>query len=392
MKSFRLTIKGIVMSVMAAGAFACSDSVNNDDDDENDYDYTDLISAYVDDVVVPTYADMKDNAWILFDKVTAYNATQSQENLEAVCEAWLDVRAPWELSEAFLYGPCGENGLNVDPNIDTWPFDEAGLARILEGSDPLTVAAVSGYNETLRGYHTIEYLIFEAGAPKTAQLSARELQYLVAAATVLRNDCIRVWAAWHGMDGIGSKDQGAIDQMKTIDYWDVETKYPTDSYAAIFKGAKNPYTSRFNVVEEIIDGCIDIASEVSGQKIMAPYDDQDVTLVESHYAYNSLVDFENNIISIRNAYYGYRTDKVSGWTTASAEIIDESLAAFVRSQDGGQAIHNQIVSAMDTAIDKIKNGIPYPFTENLNATAQITAAATACTNVEKAFEKIKTLM
>ncbi len=375
-----MTIKGVIMAVMAAGAIACSDSVNDDEDDGTDYDYTALIDNYVDNVVIPTYADMKDNAWILLEKVNAYNASQSQANLNAVCTAWLDVRAPWELSEAFLYGPCGENGLNVDPNIDTWPFDEAGLSQILGSSDALSVAAVSGYNETLRGYHTIEYLIFRDGAPRTTQLTARELQYLVSATTVLTYDCIRVWAAWHGMSGIGSKDLGAINAMKAIGYWDVESFYPSGSYASTFKGAKNPYSSHSNVVEEIIDGCIDIASEVAEGKIDTPYKDG-VAYVESRYAWNSLVDFTDNIRGIRNAYYGTRDNTMA----------EESLASFVRSQPGGEAIHSQIVAAMNNAITKI-GAIPYPFTNNLGAGTQIEAAVTACSDVESAFLKIKTLM
>ncbi len=396
MKSFKVTIKSLVMAAMVAGAFACSKSEGGGEGGGNEYDYTDIIDTYVDDVVIPTYADMKDNAWVLLEKVNAYNAEQSQANLQAVCNAWLAVREPWELSEAFLYGPCGEDGLNVDPNIDTWPFDEVGLAQILGGSDPITVTAVSGYNETLRGYHTIEYLIFDDGAPRTTQLSARELQYLVSATTVLRNDCIRVWAAWYGLSGISAKDQGAITGMGS--YWDVPAYLQSknaSSYAYIFKNAKRPYTSKSDVFAEMIAGCCEIAGEVSEGKIDTPNNDPNgVIYVESRYAWNSLVDFTDNIKGIRNAYYGYRTDNVEGWTSGSAEIIDNSMAGCVLAQDGGQAVHDDIVSAIDNAIARI-GAIDYPFTRTIEQNlddADINAAVTACTDVQTAFLAIKGLM
>ncbi len=395
MKSYKFTIKGVVTAVAAVGLLSCSDSVGEDEDFESDYDYTSVIDAYVDDVVVPTYADMKDNAWVLLEKVNAFNATQSQVNLDAVCAAWLEVRAPWELSEAFLFGPCGENGLNVDPNIDTWPFAQQDFDGIISSeTEPLTVAAVSGYNETLRGYHTIEYLIFADGRPKTyTSVNSRQREYLVSAATVLRNDCIRVWAAWHGMAGIGSDDLGAINAMKAIQvgagktYWDVEdylSEKGITSYAEAFKQAKSPYTSQYNVIEEIIDGCYDIAAEVSDGKILAPYEGetgegQDPTLVESRFAHNSRQDFINNIRGIRNAYYGTRDQ-----TT----IAEGSLAAYLKEQPGGEELHGQIEAAIQDAIDKITL-IPAPFINNLNAATQITAAAGACTDVGNAMLEIK---
>lgn len=391
MNFYRFSMKMFMACVLSVATIACSDSVKDDDDDDddqnNDAAYTALIDNYVDDVVIPTYADMKDKAEVLMDKIIAFKANPNNVNLQAVANAWLDVRAPWELSEAFLYGPCGENGLNVDPNIDTWPFDMVAFTAKINGTDPLTVRAVSGYEETTRGYHTLEYLVFENGNPKdveTNPLSQRELQYMESAATVLYYDCVRVWAAWNGLSNLSQADQDAINGMKQIGYWDVEdylSQIGTTSYASSFKLAKRPYTSLENVVEEIIDGCRDIASEVAESKIQSPYDEQDVTLVESHYAYNSLVDFVNNIISIENSYNCSRTGSAA----------TNSLRSFVLSKDGGDAIDEEITDAIRNAKEKI-NKITYPFTNNLQDRTNIEPAIEACSDVEAAFLKIKTLM
>ncbi len=399
MKIYKFALRHIAaIAAVAVVAVGCSDSKDPDPDDGLDYDFTSTISTYVDDVVIPTYAEMKEKSWALYEAIKTLQATPTQPNLDAVCNAWLDVRAPWELSEAFLYGPCGEDGLNVDPNIDTWPFDMVEFNSIIGNpAEELSVAKVSYYSEGTRGYHTLEYLAFEDGHPKNINTMTgspnytREMQYMVAAAEVLRNDCIRVWAAWHGLDGLNTRDQQAIASMTAIGYWDVPAYLATkgaSSYGEVFKQAKRPYTSKINVIEEIIDGCINIATEVAETKIESPYASNDVTLVESHYAYNSLKDFTDNIISIENSYFG----KLRGSNTAATLTPAEgSLASFVRSQPGGAAIDADIVAAIATAKTKI-NAITAPFALNLGDAANIQAAVTACSNVERAMAKIKTLL
>ena len=380
--------KALLLAALAIMAVSCSDSKDDNSGPgggDEPTSYTELISTYTDNVVIPTYADMKNKAWVLNEKVSSFKNDQTQANLDAVCAAWKDVRAPWEKTEAFLFGPCGDMGLDVDPNIDTWPFDMDQFETLLAGSDPLTIDKVSHYDENVRGFHTIEYLVFNAGNPRNVlsnPMSARELEYLVSATQVLRNDCIRVWTGWRGLSNLDARDQGAIDEMEIIDYWDVSdylTRLGANSYAEIFKGAKRPYTSEENVVEEIIDGITTIALEVAENKIALPASNGDVNQVESQYALNSLVDFTNNIVSIENAYNG----------TVSGVRATNSLASFVASKD--DALDEDICNAIANAKTKI-NAITAPFRNNLNDRANINAAVEACTEVERLFNQIKTLL
>ena len=106
MSFYRFSMKMFMACFLSVAAIACSDSVKDDDDGDggitnNDAAYTALIDNYVDDVVIPTYADMKDKAEVLMDKIVTFTANPNNVNLRAVANAWLDVRAPWELSEAF---------------------------------------------------------------------------------------------------------------------------------------------------------------------------------------------------------------------------------------------------------------------------------------------------
>ena len=54
----------------------------------------------------------------------------------------------------------------------------------------------------------------------------------------------------------------------------------------------------------MITGCNTIADEVASQKIGMVYTGGDPNYVESPYSYKSIVDFEDNMISIRNVWNG----------------------------------------------------------------------------------------
>ena len=110
----------------------------------------------------------------LDDAVKAFKAAPSNNAFAACANAWLTAREPWESSEAFLFGPVDEMGL--DPNMDSWPLDQAQIAQILKSQN------FSGLNwedgdsdekiegaQSLRGFHTLEYLIFKDGKARTVK-------------------------------------------------------------------------------------------------------------------------------------------------------------------------------------------------------------------------------
>lgn len=145
-----------------------------------------IIVNYTDHVVLPTYADLlADNTALntairtLANTANEYQAgtkTVADVNLafKAAAALWITAREPWETSEAFLFGPVADKGL--DPNMDSWPLDVDALKNTLasgrfdnltwEGEfdeDDETIAAV----QNVRGFHTLEFLLFYNGKPRT---------------------------------------------------------------------------------------------------------------------------------------------------------------------------------------------------------------------------------
>ena len=136
-----------------------------------DYDFTSILTQYADQVVVPTYKEMKEKAWDLYNAMLALQQdNKNQSKLDAACTAWRAVRVPWEQSEAVLFGPAGEEtGLGFDPSMDSWPLDQEDIATIITDKNLSTVEQYIGAigSESVRGFHTIELLLFKNGQNRT---------------------------------------------------------------------------------------------------------------------------------------------------------------------------------------------------------------------------------
>ena len=130
-----------------------------------------IVESYVDEVVVPTYRNLVSCNNALSDAVNRRARNPSDAAFESACDAWLEAREPWEKSEAFLFGPVDQLGL--DPNMDSWPLDQNAIVQNLNtgsfddldwsngDSDDVIEAA-----QNLRGFHTLEFLLFKDGQPR----------------------------------------------------------------------------------------------------------------------------------------------------------------------------------------------------------------------------------
>lgn len=133
-----------------------------------------VVTQYVDGVVLPTYKALKEKNEALDTAVKAFRENPSNTAFEACAQAWLDAREPWEMSEAFLFGPVADKGL--DPNMDSWPLDQTGIVNVLKSQKFNNLNWSGIYDEdneqisgaqNLRGFHTLEYFIFKDGRART---------------------------------------------------------------------------------------------------------------------------------------------------------------------------------------------------------------------------------
>lgn len=324
------------------------------------------VDTYVDRTVIPTYKSMKDKVTALQSAVNTFLSNKTQGNLDIACDAWRAARKPWEESEAFLYGPADHLGL--DPSLDSWPLEMTEINAILKNQSwgDLEDGEENEDGDQkawgVRGFHTLEYLLFRDGKNRAvADVTNAEAKYTQIVTNRLLSDTEKLYYSW-------SVD-GKVEE------------YPK-CYGDIFKEHNgNDFNSLANVVSEILDGCIDIAGEVGDAKIGDPWNkyktdkEAGVLAVESWYSWNSLTDYTDNIVSIRNSYLG----GIEG-------NRGTSISDLVKSVD--DAADQQMKDAIENAI-KMINQIPAPFRNSLDKNSEIEAAMAACSALEDALKQAK---
>jgi predicted lipoprotein len=347
--------------LMLTSALACSSSDSPANDKAGGFAShamsTQIVNDLTDQVIVSTYQLLANRLQGLSVAVKALQATTADPELKAAQQAWAAARVPWEQSEGFLFGPVDAEGF--DPALDSWPVNRTDLDSVLASSDDLTADYVSQLDPTLKGFHTVEYLLFGVGGTKKASdFNARELQYLVAASGEMASVAGRLAEAW--TKGIGGKP----------------------AWADLFKKAGSPdnsiYPSKQSAAEEIVRGMIGILDEVANGKIADPFEEQDTTLVESQFSFNSLADFKNNLRSVQNSYLG----DCSECGTSGAGLKD-----YVASEN--PELDKRIKQQLDDSIAALDK-IPQPFRDAIldsGAAGDIKAAQEAILKLQTTVEK-----
>ena len=347
--------KGIFMmglAMMGLTMFtACSSSDDKKGDEPQtaevtilDAEYDAIINQYVDQVVLPTYNDLKAKNSALYQAVVAFGDAPSDANFKAICDAWLEAREPWESSEAFLFGPVADYGL--DPNMDSWPLDQEAIVKMLESQQWNEMKWTGDYDEDDEAIAAAA-----ANAVYNAGNATAWAQYMRNTAQLLVDDVTTLCDAWN------------------------------NGYAAKFKSHNGgEFTSGLSCIEQLIDGCIDIAGEVGQAKIGDPYDlyvsgktNEALYAVESWYSWHSRDDYTNNIYSIRNAYYG-SLDKI---------VNKNSLSALVAKYNA--ELDAEVKAAITNAANAIQ-AIPQPFRNNINS-KEAQAAMEACAELSDILEQ-----
>jgi uncharacterized iron-regulated protein len=348
------TIKSIAMVAIVFATLNFVSCKRENDNTVEDAQAAAVAEQFVDNTVAPTYTALAAKAEQLASQLAALKANPTNAGVREACETFLAAREQWEMSEAFLFGAAGDFG--IDPHIDSWPLDEDAFNTLMnspamiEALDSEDGDAVAGdrLGNALLGFHGIEYILFANGQPKdVSNITANQWIYVVAVAGDLRNRCYQLEVGWIG-------DKAPKSHIEKLD--ELEIAYTVagseNSYGDNMKNAGkagSTYSSRTAALMAILQGCSDIADEVGSSKIYAAWHGEDITYIESPYSQKSIIDFHDNIVSIRNAYMG----GVEGKRDES-----KSLHNYVNKINA--SLDARVLNAIDNALAKI-DAMPAPF-------------------------------
>ena len=319
-----------------------------------------VLSGLVSNVIVPTYTKLADDVEDLektLNGLTTNNITQAQIN--KACEDFKDARENWERSEAFLMGAASD--FDIDPTIDSWPLNRSLLLAYFNNgmNDEMLEDA------TILGFHALEFILFRNGQPrKVAEFQgndtyknfekitgAQELKYAQTISTLLKQRCFQLQVAWEG-----EKNASRVSVVKAagLDYTtEAGLSYGDNLILAGQENSKSTFTSLEDAIAQVLSddegSCVGIANEVGTAKIANPFAAGDISYVESPYSYNSITDFQDNIRSIRNVWYG----------STNGAPANVSFYNFFQSVDASN-VNTSVTGAFNDAINKI-GAMPAPF-------------------------------
>jgi len=302
-----------------------------------------VLEDFTNKVAVPGYKDLADASDNLYSSLETLKDNPTEENLSAARTSWKNMRTIWEQCEGFLFGPVEDN--DYDPNMDTWPTDYVQMDSLLASSNNLEVSDIQSATLSLRGYHPIEYIIFgNHGDRKAADITARQKKYMISLATDLKGTCHDLYQSWV------ADPVNFAKQVMTAGNGSAKYAKKQEAYLAI------------------VESMISICEEVGEGKMKEPFDTRDPQLVESPYSGNSLADFKNNLVGLRNVYLGkYKedgmgiNDLVSSKNVALDNKLQTQMTAAINSFDNitvfyEDAIISQRVQAQNTmnALNELK--------------------------------------
>ena len=318
-----------------------------------------VLTNLVSNVIVPTYTDLANDVEDLEKTLNGLTpSTITQAQIDEACADFKAARQHWERSEAFLGGAASD--FSIDPTIDSWPLDRAELLDYFKGGMKAQIEDES----TILGFHALEFILFRNGQNrKVAELQgndtytnfesvsgADELKYAQQVCKLLKERCFQLQVAWEG-----EKNANRLAVVKAAGL-----PYQTEnglSYAENLVGAgqdsKSTFPSLKDAVAQVLSSdegsCVAICNEVGTAKVANPFSAGDIAYVESPYSYNSITDFQDNIRSIRNVWFG----------STNGNAAAGSFNAFFASV-GQDATNTAVTGAFNSAINAIGQ-MPAPF-------------------------------
>lgn len=329
---------------------------------------------FVEETVIPTYRALADESLALQKVLEQLGKNRNDALVKESCAKWKSARQYWEWSEAFLFGAAQR--YDIDPHIDTWPLDRTALENLL-GSEKMMADienVVPNLNNGLLGFHAIEYIIFRDGKERAAsEITADEMKYVIAVSADLALKACQLEALWTGIENVTEEKQAVLEDGEAR----LDDNFGEQMMLCGQTGSL--WTSVTAGSEQIIEGCKDIVDEVGNSKIGKPYTGEDVNYIESPHSWNSITDFYDNIVSVRNAYFGGL-----GATSAKAG----SVSAYIAGVD--KAADDALVAAIENCLKAI-NAMPHPFVKNYRD-AKVKEAIDACDVLNNALEAVRQVL
>ncbi len=341
---------GLLLTILFSSALAFSSCDPSPDGPTDKFDRGAMLQNFADNLVRPAYNDLLAKVEVFHVAVSTFNTTPTVENLNTLQSAWQDAYYQWQFTNAFNFGPAGEEGLqkSLIEEIGTFPASVTKLdANLVSG-----VWNVTDFNRDARGFPAIEYLIFGSAATKedivsTFLVAPHHKAYLTALSENLKSRIETVVNAWNTAyytEFINNKGTDAGSS----------TSHLYNEFVRSFEAAKN-----FKLGLPL--------GKRPGQTQSEPQ------LVEAYYSGKSLECLRQHLTALENIWYGRNKSGQDGI----------GFREYLEKVEGGPALiisTETQLAALHTALSAIP--------DNPSLSAQISAANPQLETLYTEFQKM----
>ncbi len=273
---------------------------------------------------------------------------RTQANLDSARQSWLDAHAVWCRTEAFVFGPAALK--NAEEQVDFFPVDPNAIQNKLASIPVFTPERVLGFSGSLKGFHLIEYLLWDsAGSKQPGDFTDTEFSYM-------RYVSDNIWDVSHALYLEWDPSRG--DYLKN--FRDAGT-------------GTSDYVSHKDVLKTMINSMIRACRELADVKLGGPL--VDPRYEESRFSGNTATDYHNTLTGVRNVYLGGQTE------------AGLSIAMLIHGTTDGYVLDTRIREEFTQAMTKIS--ALHPFATKLsNNRDAIVEAQNAVRKLEDSFEEV----
>ncbi len=133
---------------------SCSGGDDSNNTSGDDYNRTELLMNWADNLIIPRYNDYQSKVNALHTNTTTFTSNPDQTNLDALRTSWLEAYKAYQYVGAFNIGKAEEINLNSATNV--YPTNVVGIeSNITNGG--YNFALLSQYDK--QGFPAIDYLI-----------------------------------------------------------------------------------------------------------------------------------------------------------------------------------------------------------------------------------------
>jgi uncharacterized protein len=189
--------------ILALGIAIAGCSKTKSDKPATEFDQAKMLGNYADQVIVPSYQHLADEAGKLVEAATAFSSNPDEAELGALQTQFESAYKAWVHCEPYDFGPAADLVMLNDA-INYWPAKPSLINAELAASGELTNDYVDALGAEKKGFPVLGYLLYDIDNGNAAIVDSftnasdaeRRKQYIVSVAGNIASNVNKVLEEW----------------------------------------------------------------------------------------------------------------------------------------------------------------------------------------------------